>query len=108
MSSSSSFARTPLLLGRVVATLEVMVACSQPRMLTCVKRHARGDWGCVSRGDWSRNDEAVRHGSRVVSAYPIDPKSRTRADGWNTFLIVTDADRKLTTIMLPSELETGS
>jgi hypothetical protein len=96
-------ARASLELGRVVATLEVIGVCSRERMLICVKRHSRSDWGCISRADWSRNDEALRHDSRVISAYPIDPKHRTTADGWNTFLIVTDADRKLTTLMLPWE-----
>jgi len=104
MDTASSFTRSPLQMGRIVATLEVIEACPRERMLICVKRHGRGDWGCISRDDWSRNDEASRHGSRVISAYPIDPKGRTGADGWNTFLIVTDAERKLTTLMLPREL----
>jgi hypothetical protein len=103
MSNPHPHRRVSLELGRIVATLDVIAVCPHERILSCVKRHGRGDWGCVSRGEWSRNDEARRHGSRVVSAYPIDTRHHTTADGWNTFLIVTDADRKLTIVMLPRE-----
>lgn len=104
MSIQPPFGRSALELGRIVATLDVVGACPRERMLICVQRHKRGDWGCISRRDWSRNDEALRHGSRIVSAYAIDPKHRTTIDGWNTFLIVTEADRRFTIVMLPREL----
>ena len=45
--------------------------------------------------DWSENNSAVRNGARIYSEY------LSTSD--ETFLIITEADRKLTTILLPDE-----
>ncbi len=32
-------------------------------------RHREGDWGDVCPGDWRSNDQAIRSGMRILSAY---------------------------------------
>ncbi len=58
-------------------------------------RHMIGDYGDVDESDWNTNDLALEHGFPVVSSY-VDRKN-TR------FLIITEADRSATTILLPEE-----
>jgi hypothetical protein len=61
-------------LGRVVATPGALEACSREYMLDCLNRHVRGDWGIMrSAEDQQSNVEALSEGSRIHSAYPIDP-----------------------------------
>ena len=90
-------------LGQVVATPGALAACSQDRLLHCLARHARGDWGSVCRQDAIRNDEAVREGLRILSAYPIDPAKPSKGFGDNTLWIITECDRSVTTFLLPEE-----
>jgi hypothetical protein len=59
------------------------------------QRHLAGDWGEVDEEDWRLNDEAVKDGSRILSAYTLKSKVRI----W----IITEADRSATTILLPAE-----
>jgi len=54
-----------------------------------------GDYGDVDDLDWKTNDEAWKYGFPVVSSYSDRKKNR--------FLIITDADRCATTILLPEE-----
>jgi hypothetical protein len=84
-------------LGRVVATpgaLEALAQASQSPW-EFLARHARGDWGDVSEGDCQANDQALKDGSRLLSAYQT--KTGTRL--W----VVTEADRSSTCLLLPDE-----
>jgi len=63
----------------------------------------RGDWGCVDAEDRKTNDEAVSLGARILSAYPIDPEKPCKGFGENTLWIITEADRSVTTFLLPEE-----
>ena len=54
----------------------------------------RGDWGDVDREVWERNYPSIEDGSRIISAY------QTAA---GRIWIITEADRTVTTILLPSE-----
>jgi hypothetical protein len=86
----------PLPLGRVVATpraLKVLVEAGEDpvRYLAC---HASGDWGEVDDHDRRENELSLRHGWRIVSSYPVGEKSV-----W----VITEADRSVTTILLPEE-----
>ena len=54
-----------------------------------------GDYGDVDDFDWKANDLAWKFGFPVVSSY-VDRKK-------NRFLIITEADRSATTILLPEE-----
>ena len=64
-------------------------------VLPYVRRHASGDWGDVNGEDWSANDQALRIGGRLFSAYQLP----TRARLW----IITEADRSSTPVLRPDE-----
>lgn len=57
-------------------------------------RHQSGDWGTVCATDAKLNDQAVIDGARVLSAYVL---------GSERLWIITEADRSVSTILLPSE-----
>ena len=58
-------------------------------------RHTHGDWGEVDPQDHATNDQATVLGGRVLSAYSL-------SDGTKIW-IITEADRSVTTILLPEE-----
>jgi len=64
-------------------------------MLHALRRHANGDWGDLDAEDRQANDLSVRDGSRLLSAY--------HAKDGTKFWIITEADRSLTTVLLPEE-----
>ena len=87
--------KNPLfLLGDVVATpaaLKAMQSCNvTPQQL--LQLHVSGDWGSV---DPEANDAAVHNGERILSSYRIGEHTRI----W----IITEWDRSVTTLLLPSE-----
>jgi hypothetical protein len=86
----------PLPLGRVLATpgaLKLLVeAGGHP--FEYLARHASGDWGELCAFDRRQNEVALRQGYRVLSSYPV---------GEGKIWIVTEADRAVTTILLPEE-----
>lgn len=90
-------------LGQIVATPGALDACSPAHLLECLARHARGDWGNVCAEDAASNNEALTEGSRLLSAYPIDPAKPSKGFGGNTLWIITEADRSATTFLLPGE-----
>ena len=90
-------------LGRIVSTPGALEACTHDHLLRCLFRHTQGDWGCVDKEDAATNDEAVKEGFRILSAYPIDPQKPSRGFGENTVWIITEADRSVTTFLLPGE-----
>lgn len=63
--------------------------------LEYLERHIRGDRGDIGAADWQTNEEALLSGDRIFSAYQIDPDLRL----W----IITEADRSVTTLLLPDE-----
>ena len=86
----------PLPLGKVVATpgaLEVLTEVGEDLRLL-LARHASGDWGDLDEDDRRENERSLRHGWRVLSSYPVRGK---------TVWIITEADRSVTTILLPEE-----
>jgi hypothetical protein len=86
----------PLPLGRVVATpgaLEVLVEAGEDP-LCYLARHASGDWGELDEGDRRENEQSLKHGWRILSSYPVGEK---------IIWIITEADRSVTTILLPEE-----
>lgn len=58
-------------------------------------RHVNGDWGDLCEEDKQENKYALEHGFRVFSAY----FTKTRKKIW----VITEADRSMTTILLPEE-----
>jgi hypothetical protein len=90
-------------LGRTVATKGALAVCSTAYMALCLSRHQCGDWGDICKEDAASNDAAVRSGGRIVSAYPIDPERPCKGYGENCLWIITEADRSVTTFLLPEE-----
>lgn len=82
-------------LGRVVCTPGALELAGDPAaFLPRLARHARGDWGLVDGEDRRANDEALVHGLRVLSAYVL---------GGRRVWVITEADRSVTTVLLPGE-----
>ena len=88
--------RAPLPLGRVVATPGALKLLSEigEDLFGYIARHAAGDWGDLCAFDRGQNEIALREGLRVLSSYDV-PAGRV----W----IITEADRSVTTILLPEE-----
>jgi hypothetical protein len=84
-------------LGRIVATPGALAALEAAghTPLEFLHRHVRGDWGEVGVEDARANDVAVRNGLRVLSAY----RTRRGTRLW----VITEADRQVTTLLLPGE-----
>jgi len=93
----------PFPLGKVVATRGVLDTVPYGRLPESLERHKRGDWGNVCPADAAENDKALVEGSRILSAYPIDPARPAKGHGTNVFWIITEADRSVTTFLLPDE-----
>jgi hypothetical protein len=86
----------PLPLGRVVATpgaLKLLMEIGEDPF-AYLARHATGDWGDLCAFDRRQNEIPLRDGYRVLSSYEV-PAGRL----W----IITEADRSVTTILLPEE-----
>ena len=88
-------------LGQIVATpaaLKVLEA-NHVTGTHLLARHMAGDWGDLDAEDAKSNDEAIAHtgddAQRVLSAYKMPDGSKV----W----IITEWDRSVTTILLPSD-----
>jgi hypothetical protein len=90
-------------LGQIVATPGALEAMPPKRLLECLARHARGDWGLVCTEDAAANDTASQEGTRILSAYLIDPTKPCKGQGENCIWIITEADRSSTCVLLPEE-----
>lgn len=84
-------------LGQVVATLAAIELLEElgfaPSDL--LNRHIAGDWGDVCDEDKLANEDAIREGARILSAYTLQGEEEV----W----VITEADRASTCILLPSE-----
>jgi hypothetical protein len=100
----SAPARDPLFeLGLIVATPGALAALPDHKRIACLIRHACGDFGILCAKDVEANRDAIKHCFRILSAYPIDPAKPCKGHGDNTLWIITDADRSVTTFLLPDE-----
>jgi hypothetical protein len=83
-------------LGRVLVTTgaEALLDRIGQDKETLLRRHQSGDWGELSNDDRRANDDALRHGGRLFSAYRIQAEKV-----W----VITEADRRSTTVLLPDE-----
>jgi hypothetical protein len=82
-------------LARVARLLDRRAETIGASLLT---RHLTGDWGDVDEEDKALNDCALETGTRLISAYHIGD-SQDPVKIW----IITEADRSVTTLLLPSE-----
>ena len=90
--------RKPLFnLGQLVATPGALAALAKAGQtpLDFLSRHVCGDWGDIDKDDRKENDLGLKRGFRLLSSY------RTNADVkvW----VITEADRSVTTVLLPEE-----
>ncbi len=82
-------------LGRIVATAQAMATLTREDIQRTLQRHVAGDWGNVGREDHEANDQALIEGSRLLSVY----ESSSGVKYW----VITEADRSVTTVLLPSD-----
>jgi hypothetical protein len=87
-------------LGKVVATRNAVNTFTEEEMLRCLVRHMNGEWGDLSKSDKRANNQSLKYGSRLLSAYNLSHNRRC----W----IITDACddkgvRHCTTILLPED-----
>ena len=89
--------RPMFVLGQLVATPGVLAKFEEAgqRPMEFLARHASGDWGQVCCRRPAGQRRAIAEGTRLLSAYELD----TGAKIW----IITEADRSVTTILLPEE-----
>lgn len=84
-------------LGQTVATPGAQQALEDAGQLPIefLARHVTGDWGDLPDEDKAENELSVKRGLGVFSAY----KLHTGTKVW----VITEWDRSMTTILLPSE-----
>ena len=89
-------------LGNVCATPGAIDALKKNGVTASnlLNRHLVGDWGKLPTSDVKANEDAIagndpEQWARVLSSYPL-------ADGSKVW-IITEADRSVTTLLLPDE-----
>lgn len=106
MSNAPRFA-----LGQIVATPGALELLEQAGFsaLALISRHVHGDWGDCCVEDKATNEAAVRQRMRVMSVYRlVDAEAllqtpQDKRSSLPTLWIITEADRSVTTLLLPSE-----
>ena len=84
--------------GQVVVTagIDELVRQGQLNPAPYLRHHLGGDWGDLSDNDRRLNDAALKSGEdRLFSSYQVTPDLKL----W----IITEWDRSVTTLLLPSE-----
>jgi hypothetical protein len=84
-------------LGQIVGTPGALAAMAEAgkNPAEFLRRHVIGDWGDVDEVDRQANEQSLLDDSRILSAYKLSTGER--------LLIITEADRSSTTVLLPSE-----
>ena len=81
--------------GTIVATAGALDVIPKASICSGIARHLTGDWGDICEEDRKLNDQALRDGTRLLSAYHTPEGIK--------FWIITEADRSATTVLLPEE-----
>lgn len=84
-----------VLLGQVVITAHAKDVLHPEDVRQSLARHARGDRGEVGDEDRQENELSLARGFRLLSVY----RDRANVKFW----IITEADRSVTTILLPED-----
>ena len=82
-------------LGQIVSTPNALSQLTQEEILTGIRRHQSGDWGEVTEQDRQANERALIEGTRLLSVY--------HAVSGIKFWLITEADRLVTTVLLPED-----
>ena len=88
-----SIAKFPL--GQIVATSTALKELDQDDILAAIQRHQAGDWGELPDEDRQENELSLQQGFPLLSAY--------RSTAGVKFWIITEADRSVTTVLLPED-----
>ena len=81
--------------GRIVVTRNALDQLPPHDVFRAIGRHIRGDWGELGEEDRKEKEAALRKGLRLLSVYT--------ATNAKSFWIITEADRSLTTVLLPED-----
>ena len=81
-------------LGQVVITANAQARLDPADVQQGLSRHASGDWGEICPEDASINEDALKHEDRLMSVY---------GQGGKRFWIITEADRSVTTVLMPED-----
>lgn len=83
--------------GRIVATPGALALLEQANKspVEFLTRHLRGDWGDLCQDDKAENELSLKYGFRLMSSYQVMDTEKL----W----IITEADRSVTTLLLPAE-----
>jgi len=82
-------------LGQLVITPAALEAVPADDICNAINRHVCGDFGDLDADDRRESELALRAGLRLLSVY--------HATNGTKFWLITEADRRLTTILLPSD-----
>ena len=88
--------QTRFSLGRVLITPGAATTINESEIAEALRRHQAGDWGNLDAQERACNEQVLKIGGWLLSAYD-DPDSGER------FLIITQPDRMITTVMVPKE-----
>ena len=81
--------------GQIVATPGALVLAENGvNLWEYLERHLSGDWGDLDDEDKAETDYSVKNGFRILSAY-----NTLSGRLW----VITEADRSVTTFLLPEE-----
>lgn len=84
-------------LGRIVATPGALQTLADFNVspIAILERYIQCDWGDLDLYDKQMNDQALHIGERLLASYSLNQDTRL----W----IITEADRSITTLLLPEE-----
>ena len=95
MGNSPTVQQIKFRLGQVVATPNALQQLSESDIAGALGRHQAGDWGVVCEEDRQENELSLREGFRLMSVYQTETGQK--------FYVITEADRSVTTFLLPEE-----
>jgi hypothetical protein len=82
-------------LGNVIITPGAASKLPPEDVQRALRRHARGDWGEISEQEQRANDARLEEGGTIASIFTASNGER--------FYVLTEADRTVTTVLLPHE-----
>ncbi len=81
--------------GRIVATSNALASLTEVDIAQALARHLSGDWGELDDHDRKENEFSLTHELRLFSVYHSAAGVR--------FYVITEADRSVTTVLLPED-----
>jgi len=82
-------------LGEIVATANAVAQIPEAEIRKALIKHALGYWGEVCEEDRKENDLSLKEGFRLLSVYTTSTGTK--------FWIITEADRSVTTVLMPKD-----